>query len=68
MQTCSSLRIDIQNLALSSDSDDVRRLAGVAAVLCAKIEQLERELRDVCAAAQATRPDASAHSFREKPR
>ena len=47
MQSCSSLRIETQQLALTGKSDDLRMLASLVSVLCAKMEELELELREM---------------------
>ena len=47
MLSCSLLRSDALDLARSSDSEELRKLAMIAAELCRKIEELERELKEV---------------------
>jgi hypothetical protein len=73
MPTCSSLRIDTQNLALGSDSAEVRALASVVSALCGKIEELERDLRELRLATRSVpryQPDRPAEvlAYRDKPR
>ena len=67
MQSCLVLRSDTQELALGSDSAEVRKLANLVSALCGKIEELERELREIRSAMPPTE-DYPARLHREKPR
>ena len=67
MQSCSFLRSDTQELALGSDSAEVRKLANLVSTLCVKVEELERELREMRSAMPPTE-DYPARLYREKPR
>ena len=67
MQSCSFLRRDTQDLAFGSNSDEVRKLANLVSALCGKIEELERELREIRSAMPPTE-DYPARLYREKPR